>query len=267
MHSFLYLNKATKSKNMVLEGWVSTYALPDFIKEFKEKGYENLIVTGIPMTQYEYASDYNYTSQATITALKHFGFSDTIYQAAIPQNVFQDRTYSTALITKSIFDQHPEWGKSFNIYSMGVHSRRTLLLFNEAFGNNYDIGIISHSDRTYIGNMWWRSSVGFRTVTNELIAFFYAKFIFNANENIYLERIEKGLFLDKHRIARSKKEFEFTDTLTSPFNKLEIENHSGFNYFEIDETYKVLADFRVDTSSAPFKMPTTTERKPIYRIY
>ena len=139
MHSFLYLNKATKSKNMVLEGWVSTYALPDFIEEFKEKGYENLIVTGIPMTQYEYASDYNYTSQATITALKHFGFSDTIYQAAIPQNVFQDRTYSTALITKSIFDQHPEWGKSFNIYSMGVHSRRTLLLFNEAFSNDYDI--------------------------------------------------------------------------------------------------------------------------------
>lgn len=266
-HSFLHKEKPVESKNMVLEGWVSTYALPDFIKFYKDNGYKNLIVTGIPMTQYEYASDFNYTSQATIQALKHYGFTDTIYEAAIPQNVYQDRTYSTAIIARSIIDQHPEWSKSFNIYSMGVHSRRTLLLFEKAFGKNYNIGIISHSDRTYIGNMWWRSSVGFRTVSNEVLAFFYAKFIFNPKKTEYMNRIEEGLFFDKHRIARAKKEFEFTDSLNSPFTKEEIQHHKGFNYFDIDETYKITAKFTVDTSNLPFEMPTTTERKPVYRIY
>lgn len=266
-HSFLYKENPIESGNMVLEGWVSTYALPDFVKHYKEKGYKNLIVTGIPMTQYEYASDYNYTSQATIQALIHYGFTDTIYEAAIPQNVYQDRTYSTAVVAKSIFEQHPEWGKSFNIYSMGVHSRRTALLFEKAFGKNYNIGIISHNDRTYIGNMWWRSSVGFRTVTNEILAFFYAKFIFSPKKAEYLNQIEEGLFYDKHRIERAKKEFEFTDTLKSPFTKEEISHHKGFNYFDIDENYKVMANFTIDTSTMPFQMPTTTERKPVYRIY
>ncbi len=267
MHSFLSLDKAVDSQTMILEGWVSSYALTDLIKYYEANNYKHLIVTGIPITQYEYASDFNYTSQATIQALNHFGFNDTIYEASIPTNIYQDRTYSTALTAKEIFEAHPGWDKSFNVYSMGVHSRRSLLLFKKAFGGDYKIGVISHSVRTYIGNKWWTSSVGFRTVTNEMLAYFYAGLFFYPDEKDYLTRIDRGKFFDKHRNERSKKQFEFTDTLTSPFNKEEISHHKKFNYFDISPRYVAKAKFSLDTSHAVFEMPTTTSRKPLYRIY
>ncbi len=266
-YKFLFLREPIKTSTMVLEGWVPTYALLDALEYYEENNYKNLIVTGIPITQYEYASDFKYTSQATILALKHFGFSDTIYEAANPTNIYKDRTYCTALQTKEIFAQHPEWGKSFNVYSMGVHSRRSLLLFKKAYPNNFEIGIISHSDRAFIGEEWWKSSIGFRNVSNELLALTYSKFFFHPNEEEYKTRIEKGKFFDKNYNARIDKQFEFADTLRSPFNREEIKNHKSFKYFDIDEYYKIKAKFSVDTSHPSFEMSTTTKRKPIYRVY
>lgn len=267
IYKTLYLNNSIISKTMVLEGWVPTYALQDVLKHYNDDGYDNLIVTGIPITQYEYASDFNYTSQATIAALKHFGFTDTIYEAANPTNIYKDRTYSTAILTKEVFENHPDWEKSFNIYSMGVHSNRTKVLFEKAFTDDYEIGIIAHSDRTFIGEEWWKSSIGFRNVSNEVLALSYTKLFFFPEENEYKKKIKKGKFFDKHQIDRKNKNFEFTDTLRSPFTNEEINNHSGFKYFDINEVYNIKSKFTIDTSHASFEMPTTTDRKPIYRIY
>lgn len=267
IYKFLFLNKPVTTKTMVLEGWVPTYALQDALKYFNDNNYENLIVTGIPITQYEYASDFNYTSQATILALKHFGFTDTIYEAANPTNIYKDRTYTTAIISKEIFQKHPEWGKSFNIYSMGVHSNRSLVLFKKAFPDSYEIGMIAHSDRAFIGEEWWKSSIGFRNISNELLALTYARLFFYPEEDAYLNKIAHGNFFDKHQIERQKKNFEFIDTLKSPFTKEEIEHHTGFKYFNIDEAYNLKTKFTADTSYEAFEMETTTDRKPIYRIY
>lgn len=267
VYNFLFLNKATSSKTMILEGWVPTYALQKVIKEYEDGEYENLIVTGIPITQYEYASDFSYTSQATVKALKHFGFADTIYEADISTNIYKDRTYTTALVATKMFRQHPEWEKSFNIYSMGVHSRRSRLLFKKAFSDDYEIGIIAQSDRAFIGEKWWTSSIGFRNISNETLAYFYNLFFFHPEANEYNEKLRIGLLIDKNENARREKNWEFTDTLTSPFNKLEIENHKSFHYFDVDENFYVKTKFTVDTTHPPFEMPTTTERRPIYRIY
>lgn len=267
VYKFLFLNQEVKTKTLVLEGWVHTYALKDAIDFFEENNYENLIVTGIPITQYEYASDFKYTSQATILAIKHFGYTDTIYEAANPTNIYKNRTYCTALQTKKIFAQHPEWDKSFNVYSMGVHSRRSLSLFKKAFPNNFNIGIIAHTDRAFIGEQWWKSSIGFRNISNELLALTYSKIFFYPEEKEYTNMIKEGEFFDKNFNARLDKQFEFTDTLRSPFNKEEIKHHQSFKYFEIDKCFNLKARFTVDTTHPVFEMPTTTERKPIYRIY
>ena len=267
IYKFLFLNKPIESKTMVLEGWVHTYALKDALKQYHDNHYENLIVTGIPITQYEYASDFNYTSQATVKALKHFGFTDTIYEAAIPTNIYKDRTYSTALLTKEIFEQHPDWDKSFNIYSMGVHSHRSLLLFETAFKSDYEIGIISHHDRAFIGEEWWKSSIGFRNISNESLALFYAKLFFHPEEEEYVKKIKTGKFIDNHQNARQDKHFMFIDTARSRFNKEEIEHHTSFKYFDVDETFYVNTKFTLDTTQVPFEMSTTTDRKPLFRVY
>lgn len=264
---YLAVNKTVGAKTLVIEGWVETYVLLDALKYYKENGYERMIVTGTPITIYEFIAPYRNTAEATIFALKYFGFSDTIYRADIPTNTYVDRTYHTGLMVKSLFDDHPEWEKSIDIYSVGVHSRRSRFLFRKALSDDFKVGIIAHPDRTFQAETWWKSSKGFRNVTNELLATPYAMLFFNPNRRWSIENLKKGQLIDEIVFSRQDKNKEFADSLSSPFTKDELVNFQGVNFFEPELGFRFLADLQVDTSSAPFEMETNTIRRPIYRVY
>jgi len=68
---------------------------------------------------------------------------------------------------------------------------------------------------------------------------------------------------------RNKKDAEITDSTVTRFNQEEREHFivKGLQYFSHDENYRVLTEFITDTSTPIFQMPTTTDRKPNYRIY
>ncbi|MFA5419591.1 MAG: hypothetical protein WC341_14160, partial [Bacteroidales bacterium] len=176
---FLAVNHPVKAKTLVVEGWVETYVMLDALDYYRKNGFERMIVTGIPITIYEFIAPYKNTAEAAIFTLRHYGFTDTIYRANIPTNIFTDRTYSTGLMVKSLFDAHPQWEKAVDIYSVGVHSRRSRYLFEMALGKEFDVGIIAHPDRSFQVRSWWRSSKGFRNVTNEMLATPYAMLFFN----------------------------------------------------------------------------------------
>jgi hypothetical protein len=68
--------------------------------------------------------------------------------------------------------------RSINVLTESAHARRTWLLFQEAFGDQVNVGIISARNPDYDPAHWWRSSDGFREVISELVAYLYARFYF-----------------------------------------------------------------------------------------
>jgi len=54
------------------------------------------------------------------------------------------------------------------------------LLYEKAFGKGSEVGIIAVPDHGYDAKRWWASSKGFRDVTDEAIAYVYARLIFRA---------------------------------------------------------------------------------------
>lgn len=266
IYPYLAINKPIKSKTLIIEGWVPTYAIKEAVKLYIDDHYERLIVTGIPIVNYEFIAPYRNTAEATILALRHYGISDTIYIANIPTNIFVDRTYNTALATKLLFEEN-EWPNDFNIYSLGVHSRRTKLMFRKAFGSDYNIGIIAPRDRTFLPDVWWKSSKGFRNVSNEFVATVFVSLFFQPNKEESVDRIRLGRYYDSIYYLREDKYIEFTDSTTTRLNKEELKNFTRFKYYEPDISYKVKCDFEVDTSGNVFKMKTSTDRLPPYRVY
>ncbi len=264
---YLSVNKPIKSKTLVVEGWVETYVVVDALAYFKEHGYERMIVTGIPITIYEFIAPYRNTAEATIFTMQHFGYTDTIYRAVIPSTTYTDRTYNTGLMVREVFIEHPDWEKSLDVYSVGVHSRRSRYLFKKALGNDFRVGIIAHPDRTFLSNTWWQSSKGFRNVTNEMIATFYAMVFFRPDRDQVISKIEMGTHIDEILELRAIKNIEFADTTSSPFTYNEINEFHGLNYYDPDLSYRLMATFKVDTSEMPFQLPTTTDRLPTYRKY
>lgn len=61
--------------------------------------------------------------------------------------------------------------------------------------------------------------------------------------------------------------FEFADKEESPLTEIDLENFVSLDFFPIDSTYKIVANFELDENPTLFEMPTTTDRKPIYKTY
>lgn len=82
----------------------------------------------------------------------------------------------------------------------------------------------------------------------------------NNTENEYVENLLS---------ERKQKDIDLIDTTKSRFNEEERAHFAekGLQYFNPDIAYNVDAIITVDTSYPPFKMPTTTDRQPNYRIY
>ena len=77
--------------------------------------------------------------------------------------------------------EHGVAANALNIITSGAHSRRTRLIFEKAFGDGVAVGVIASRDRDFDPRRWWTSSSGFRTVTGEIIAYLYARFLFRAS--------------------------------------------------------------------------------------
>ncbi|MDG1714181.1 DUF1684 domain-containing protein [Lacinutrix sp.] len=60
---------------------------------------------------------------------------------------------------------------------------------------------------------------------------------------------------------------KFKDAATSPLTEKDRKTFSALEFFKFDSTYVVTANFKRTPNEAPFEMPTTTERKPMYVKY
>lgn len=266
IYYFLAINEPVKSKTLIIEGFVPTYAVKGALEYYKENGFERLILTGIPIVNYEFTAPYRTTALATLIAVRKFGFTDTVYIADIPTNIFTDRTYHTAVATRMLFDEN-NWPKNFDLYSVGVHARRSRMMFRKVFDSSYDIGVIAHKDRTFDPNHWWRNSKGFRNVSNEFVATLYVMMLFHPDYSISKGNIELGNYIDSIEYSRKDKYIKFLDSTSSRFNAKERVDFHELKYFKPDINYKINAQFVVDTSVPVFKMKTSTSRTPAYRTY
>lgn len=265
-YTFLSQEVKPNSKVLVVEGWIPQYGIKNAIDYYNEHGYKYMIITGVPITQWTYSSPFSNMADASAGTMRHLFFTDSIYTVSIPTSVFRDRTYSTAVALKMAL---PEWSISddnFDLYSLGAHARRSYLMFSKVFSHS-DIGLITDTDKSFEAEEWYSSSNGFRIVFSELISYFYSRLFFYPDENHYQQLILSGRYFDSITDARYEKDRTFADTVESPLNKNDVLKFKGLEYFEIDLKYHVLAGFEVDTSEAPFSMPTTTERKPVYRKF
>lgn len=265
--SFLSMEKPVKARTMIIEGWIEDYAMKNAIRLYKRDHYKHLIVTGLPLVHFEDFVLFPSTASAAAAEIRKMGFKDSIYEAVIPKTVFIDRTYNTGVASRMILDKHPDWGKSFNIYSEGVHARRTHLMFERAFGFAYNIGIIADTDHRFDPKHWWHTSIGFRNVSNEFMAWLYVSVFFHPGYSVYKRKLEIGYYTDNILKERKKQDAFFADSATSPLSKDSLKVFNGLSWYPVRYSYRIRAKFAVDTNSPVFQMATNTARRPEYRIY
>jgi hypothetical protein len=178
IHGFLAVSAPIRADVLIVEGWLEDSNLKTALSEFKTQNYRYLITTGVTLPNGYYLTDYKSFAELSAATLRAVGFDSNQLVAVPAENVKRDRTYTSALAVKSWIDRtHPEI-KAVNLYTSGVHARRSWLLYQKAFNSKIRVGIISADDPEYDHDDWWKSSAGVRKVMSEIIAYVYVQ-LFN----------------------------------------------------------------------------------------
>jgi hypothetical protein len=178
VHPFLAVSDPVPGGVLVVEGWAPDYALEEAIAEFKRGQYSKLFVTGSPLERGAPLSAFKTYAELGAATLVRMGLDTNTVQAVPAPSVRQDRTFTSAMALKAWLHEHRIAPTNFNVMSLGAHSRRTRLLFEKALGAEARVGIIAIEDRSYDPNRLWRSSPGVRSVSDEIIAYGYARLVF-----------------------------------------------------------------------------------------
>ncbi|MDR0969474.1 MAG: DUF1684 domain-containing protein [Lentimicrobiaceae bacterium] len=260
---FLSRNDTCNSKVLVIEGWIPEEGLRKAVQLYDSCGYEYMIMTGIPITQWTYSSPYSNMADASARSVKEMFFKDSIYTVSIPNTITRDRTYSTAVALKLKWNSYNIPYDDFDLFSMGAHARRSFNMYEKAFGKRIK-GVIACEDDTFDIRKWYHTSRGFRTILSEFLSYTYALLFFNPDEQEVVEKIQLGSYIDSIQTKRFAKDKLFDKKETSPLNDSCIKYFRGLKYFPIHPDYKVTAFIERNTATEPFKMQTSGTREPNY---
>ena len=179
VYPFLAVNDSKPGGVLVAEGWGGEDEMNEVIDEFKRHHYEGIFVTGGPIEKSSPFAEYNTLAEYGAVILTRLGCDPKVVHPVPTPKVVKDRTYSSAVALESWLKEHGIPATNVNVFSTGAHARRSRLLFQKAFGDGAQIGIVATEDRDYDPRRWWTTSMGFRAVTSEAIAYLYARFLFH----------------------------------------------------------------------------------------
>lgn len=177
----LYLGKSKPvgGNYLVLDGQMPDYSIVKAIDAFKNNGYDSIIVTGGKLSAGYYVAGRTTMAELTYATFVQLGFDSTRIIVLPGGDVEVDRTYTSAIAIKKYFQEKNIGKARMDVFVIGCHAGRSLLLFQKALGENYEIGVFTIPDYTYNIRKWWKSSKGARTVISEIIAFVYVKLFFH----------------------------------------------------------------------------------------
>lgn len=167
---------------LVVEGWAPDYTLKAAMDEYNRNHYDHFCVTGGPMEAGQSLSKYKTHAQMGQAVLLDLGMTTNQVQAVPARFVPQDRTYVAAVALRQWLAARNIKPEQLHLITEGAHARRSRLLYEKAFGSTVRVGVTAIPSQEFNPRRWWRSSPGFRSVTGEAIAYFYARFLFRATD-------------------------------------------------------------------------------------
>jgi hypothetical protein len=179
VHPFLASDEPAGAQLLVVEGWMQPEELDQAVALFRKGNYKQVITTGGPGTATLYLQKPpTYASLAREYMISHGIPAHAIVAVPAPPSA-QDRTYLSAVMVRLWLIKSMQDIDLIDLFSYGVHSRRSRALYRLAFGPTVTIGIIPAKPIEYDPAAWWTTSTGAKTVITEFISWIWTMLFFN----------------------------------------------------------------------------------------
>lgn len=164
---------------LVVEGWSPPNTMRDAADEFLHGGYTHIVLIRPVLQEGDRYESGRYSGDYVTRMLIEYGVPKDKLSTLFPYVAKKDRTYHSALAVRQWLKEQGKNLTSLDVATLGPHSRRSRLMYQEAFGNAVKVGVIALQDKEFDPHQWWRTSEGVREVVGEGIAYLYARLIFS----------------------------------------------------------------------------------------
>jgi len=181
-YPLLAVTERVPASVLVVEGWVSDFALRDALAEFRHGGYERLVTAGGPLGYgYTVGGTTNYAQSAGLI-LRSFGADTNRMVVAPGRFTFRNRTYNAARSVQTRLQEISVPIHGIVVFSQGPHARRTRLVYQKVFGPGVSVGVISRPSDEYDGARWWQTSEGAKEVITEGLGWLFERLFDSGRE-------------------------------------------------------------------------------------
>ncbi len=158
------------ARTLVVEGWLDEAGLDEAIAAFRRGRYERIVTSGGPIDSWREGQTATHYAERAAGYLKHHGLADVPIAAASAPASAQDRTFLSAVVVRDWVRREGLNPDAIDVYSDGVHARRSRMVYRLAFGPSVAVGMLAATPRKYDLEHWWRTSQGAKTVLDESLS-------------------------------------------------------------------------------------------------
>jgi hypothetical protein len=157
------------ASTLIVEGWLEEDGLDAAIAVIGRGRYERVIASGGPIDGWREGRSWpTYAERAADYLRRHGVTSIPVVAVAAPEST-QDRTFLSAVVVREWLRRQGGAIDAVDLFSGGVHARRSRLVFQMAFGPEVDVGVFAAAPRRYALERWWTTSEGVKAVLGEAI--------------------------------------------------------------------------------------------------
>lgn len=156
---------------LIVEGWMEDRELDQAVALFRRGHYERIVTTGGPVDSWTGLPVpwKDYAERGALYLAAH-GLADATIDAVPAPASAQDRTFLSAVVVREWAARRRLRLDAVDLLSVGVHARRSRMMFRAAFGPAVEVGVIAAHPGLHDPQRWWKTSVGAKVVLGETIS-------------------------------------------------------------------------------------------------
>jgi len=181
LRNLAYYLALTEPKNgdyLIVEGWVSEGSLDKALNIFINGRYQYLITTG---GLDKHCKQGTYAEKSASYFISKGFPAEKIIIIPTPESA-QARTFLSAVMVREWLYARSIDNVIIDVFTEGVHARRTRYLYNLAFRPSVDVGIYAAAPSKFQLSTWWKTSEGAKSTITELFGYLWTVFFFEAAE-------------------------------------------------------------------------------------
>lgn len=158
------------ARTLIVEGWLDEDELVQAVAAFRRGRYERVLTTGGPIDARIDVGQWRHFALRAAAYLRTHGVGDVPVIAVPAPATKNDRSYLSALMVRAWARQQRLTLTAVDVYSAGMHARRSRTIFRLALGNGVEVGAMAARPSEYDDTRWWASSSGAKATLDEVVS-------------------------------------------------------------------------------------------------